>query len=462
MSKSEYSAIKDDKEKPAERIELDAVSGLRFFATLCLVCGRAIENLWMDSGSEAEFLNLKLCTGLHIGAKDVVSFYYILSGFTMTWGYISRDFDTHDVRWRYWVRRFARFYPDFAISTIVTFSLKSTYFFGCHDFGVGKWISTGTSLFLFTAWYRFIPGSGYINGPVWFIVTLFWLWVFFPFLLEPVKTMFRTGGWPMFVAKLSLVWAISLIPWTFISPDNVNALRWGLRCLPILRIPEFIMGMALALRVNQDKDEQDMNEEETNEQDEEERKMSWFHPRLFAPYLPILGITLSLSYYIHRVATWPEGCSCLDWDFFGCFGRLEAFDTKFAPISLMVIYGVTTLDVNARGPDGTTCEAVRNRLGSFASWMWAFFTWRPFVKVGMWGLPIFLYQASVNVITQSLLIDLHWGLESRCHQQDFSLGYATFFVLFHILMAYFVAFLMNNDGPIGRHIHNYVKTITPK
>ncbi len=88
---SGYEPIGNGKEKKAaERIELDAVSGLRFFATLCLVSGRAIENLWMDSGTEAEFLSLRLCTGLHLGAKDVVSFYYILSGFTMTWGYISR------------------------------------------------------------------------------------------------------------------------------------------------------------------------------------------------------------------------------------------------------------------------------------------------------------------------------------------------------------------------------------
>lgn len=122
----------------------------------------------MDSGTDGQFFNLTLCTGLHLLAKDVVSFYYILSGFTMTWGYISRyvfaewphgpwlslphafclvlspidfpcirlttlphrDFDSHEVRWRYWVRRFARFYPDFAISSVVTFALKTTYMFG--------------------------------------------------------------------------------------------------------------------------------------------------------------------------------------------------------------------------------------------------------------------------------------------------------------------------------------------
>mmetsp|Transcript_17735 Transcript_17735/g.36352 ORF Transcript_17735/g.36352 Transcript_17735/m.36352 type:complete len:461 (+) Transcript_17735:108-1490(+) len=460
MASSGYEPIGNGKEKKAERIELDAVSGLRFFATLCLVSGRAIENLWMDSGTEAEFLNLRLCTGLHLGAKDVVSFYYILSGFTMTWGYISRDFDSHDVRWRYWVRRFARFYPDFAISTVATFALKTTYFFGCHEFGPWKWISTGTSLFLFTAWYRFIPGSGYVNGPVWFIVTLFWLWVFFPFLLEPVKSQFRSGGWGLFMAKMAGLWAISLLPWAFISPDNVSWIRWGLRSFPLLRIPEFVMGMALALRVDQDKDEEDMDEEQKG--DPSKKEAAGFHPRLLAPYLPVLAIACSLSYYVYRVVTWPEGCTCLDWRFFECFGRLEAFDTKFAPIALAVIYGVTTLDVCARGPAGTTMQAVRERLGVWASWLWAFFTFGPFVKLGTWGLPIFLYQAMVNVLTQAFLMDLHLGLESRCHTQDFSFWYAFGFVLFHIFNAYLIAFLMNSDGPIGYYIHTWVKSITPK
>mmetsp|Transcript_39794 Transcript_39794/g.81474 ORF Transcript_39794/g.81474 Transcript_39794/m.81474 type:complete len:480 (+) Transcript_39794:192-1631(+) len=465
-------------QRAAERIELDAVSGLRFFATFFLVAGRAIETMWMDSGTEAEFLNLTLCTGLHIGAKDVVSFYYILSGFTMTWGYISRDFDSHEVRWRYWVRRFARFYPDFAISTVVTFLVKQPWLFGCNSFGLGSWISTGTSLFLFTAWYRFFPGTGYINGPVWFIVTLFWLWVFFPFLLEPVKNSFRTGGWSMFIVKMLVIWAVSLLPWVFISEENVHYVRWGLRCFPLLRIPEFVLGMALALRVNQDKEEEDMDEEgsdkkKTDKEDSEivpdattplnpSSSSSSFHPRLLAPYLPIVGLTLSISYYVYRVRTWPDGCTCLTWHWYECFGRIENFDTKFAPIALAVIYGVTTLDVCARGPDGTSCAAVSSRLGMLASWLWAFFTWPPFVKVGTWGLPIFLYQAMVNVLTQALLVDLHWGIESRCDPTDFTLSYAWFFWLFHIAMAYLVAFLMNNDGPIGYYIHSAVKSITPK
>jgi len=124
--------------------------------------------------------------------------------------YLNRDFNTLEVRWFYWTRRFWRFYPDFFLST---FLLKLPYFFGCHDYSWLSWLSNGLSLFLFTAWYRFIPGSNNINGPVWFIVMLFWLWVFFPFLLKPVKTVFGGCNWGDFLAKLGLLWVISLLPW---------------------------------------------------------------------------------------------------------------------------------------------------------------------------------------------------------------------------------------------------------
>jgi peptidoglycan/LPS O-acetylase OafA/YrhL len=332
-------ATKAVSRRDAGRIELTAVSGMRFFATGCLVCGRAIENLWIDEGTEGKLFSQTICSGLHTLAKDVVSFYYILSGFTMCWGYLSRDFDTDEVRWRYWTRRFARFYPDFFLSTVVTFLLKLPYFFGCHDYGWPSWVSNASSLLLFTAWYRFIPGTGYINGPVWFIVTLFWLWVFFPYLLKPVKMVFANCGWSDFMAKLALVWIISLLPWSIIDQENLEALRWGLRCFPILRIPEFVIGMAIALRVNKDKEEMD-------DQENSSEGPPPFRPQMLAGVGPpicnyfsdlkvlyivalyrkytraltfesfVAGMALAGSYYLWKVMSWPDDCMCLPGDRF--------------------------------------------------------------------------------------------------------------------------------------------------
>ncbi|EKX46690.1 hypothetical protein GUITHDRAFT_107472 [Guillardia theta CCMP2712] len=436
----------EPRETSPGRIELTAVSGMRFFATLFLVCGRSIETLWIDSGSEAKFLSVTLCSGLHLGAKDVVSFYYVLSGFTLAWGYGNRDLDSSEVRWRYWTRRFVRFYPDFAISTIVTFLLKQPFFFGCHDYGWPSWVSQGTSLLLFTAWYRFIPGSGYINGPVWFIVTLFWLWIFFPYLFGASKKVFENVSWSTFLLKMLALWVISLVPWAFIDESNVDTLRWALRCFPILRIPEFVCGIALALRVRRDKDELRLYGSSDSE----------FHPRSFVGFAPLICVFFALFYYAYSIYLWPEDCTCLDSRYFHCFGWIEAFDTKFLPLSAIVIYSVTTLDVCAHDNGTAEFDNVKKHVGVVGAYLWSFFCLDFFVMVGKWGLPIFLWQAAVNVLVEAFLVDVHWGLESRCTPQSFTLAYAVFYWIFHLLSAYVVAYLMYEEGPVGRLIHSGV------
>jgi len=383
----------------------------------------------------------------------------------MCWGYLNRDFNSDEVRWRYWTRRFARFYPDFFLSTVATFLLKLPYFFGCHDRGWQGWASNGSSLLLFTAWYRFIPGTNYTNTPVWFIVTLFWLWVFFPFLLKPVKQVFGNCGWGDFLMKLGLLWLLSLVPWAIIDETNLGALRWGLRSFPILRIPEFVIGMALAIRVNKDKEEMD-EEESTKEQS---TGAATFRPQLVAGVGPIIALTLAGSYYLWKVSIWPDDCQCLPGNtgeqFYHCFGWWEKFDTKFAPISALMIFSVTTLDVSAHSNEGErpTYESAAPRVGHVGACVWWFLTCEPFVTLGKWGLPIFLWQCVSNILIQVILIDLNWGLETRCagHGLKFSFEYAGFYWGIHVVSAYFVAWLMNDDGYIGVHIHNAVKKMTP-
>ena len=476
-----------------ERIELTAVSGIRFFATAFMVMGRAIENLWIDSGEDAKFVSTTICSGLHTGAKDMVSFYFMLSGFTMTWGYLNREFGNDEVRWRYWVRRFARFYPDFALSSVLCYFAKQPYFFGCHDYGWWSFASNAASLLMLSAWYRIVPGTGYRNGPVWFIVTLFWLWIFFPYLLAPVKSVFKRSNWHQFVQKFLLLWVISLIPWTFITPENISWIRtppppapiasspldlpvtkhdsavaldhnpthqlppagWPLRCFPPLRLPEFVMGMALALRVSQDRREQ-------LEEGEKGRDAAPA-PRHLANYLPIVGTVICSSHYLYKVFTWPDDCSCLPSDFFHCFGWFDVFDTKFSLVHAAMIYSVTTLDVNAALPGGgVSAASVAENVGALGAWIWSFLTWAPFVTVGKWGLPIFLYQATVNTVWQAFLADVGWGIADRCERTPFSLEYAYFYWISHVLVAYLVAWLMDENGPVGQHIHSWVKSITPK
>jgi hypothetical protein len=65
-------ATKAVSRRDAGRIELTAVSGMRFFATGCLVCGRAIENLWIDEGTEGKLFRPMALTVLFALAGSLV------------------------------------------------------------------------------------------------------------------------------------------------------------------------------------------------------------------------------------------------------------------------------------------------------------------------------------------------------------------------------------------------------
>lgn len=104
------------------RVELNAISGARWFATTSLVMGEpaahflcpstslmcechesdpypcfccqtsahAIESLWLADGGECEWFRTDTCVWFKRISKDFVCFYLVLAGFTMTWGYMGR------------------------------------------------------------------------------------------------------------------------------------------------------------------------------------------------------------------------------------------------------------------------------------------------------------------------------------------------------------------------------------
>ncbi|KAJ1484972.1 hypothetical protein T484DRAFT_1795098 [Baffinella frigidus] len=77
----------------------------------------------------------------------------------------------------------------------------------------------------------------------------------------------------------------------------------------------------------------------------------------------------------------------------------------------------------------------------------------PFCSVGKWGLQLFVYQAASHTLVEGVLATLHLGIHTRCATQPMALPFASVYVTAHVAMTYFVAWLMTNNGPIGKHIH---------
>ena len=56
-----------------DRTELPSMNGLRFFATLGIILGHAVESLWIDDGNEQiQWLSTYTCSALRRSADDLV------------------------------------------------------------------------------------------------------------------------------------------------------------------------------------------------------------------------------------------------------------------------------------------------------------------------------------------------------------------------------------------------------
>jgi peptidoglycan/LPS O-acetylase OafA/YrhL len=467
------------------RVDLHAISGARFWATATLVVHRAILSLWVADGVGAAAISVHICAFLHFASKDIVSFYFILSGFTMTWGYVSRDLEDSAVRNRFWLRRLARFYPDFFLGTTGAWFLNLPWVFGCSAFSLWNTLYNVGSLLLVTCWFKIaVPGSQDANGPAWFMVTLVWLWLIFPFIRGPVSGFF-SGDATQFWVKLSVLWALTIGMWGCLNgslffhedeelsgTNNISNLQWSLKMIPLLRLPEFVFGMAIAVRVNDDR----------GGAYTAVGRAGWAGATVGA--LPGMAIFAAITYWLLRTIFRPVGCTCLDYRFWECFGWQDLIETRLAPLTAAVIYGIASCEVAAnKGKVGGAEEAASGGDEGGASpgvledeeeaaVMAAHGEWgvdalrllrvQPLCDIGNWGLQLFLYQAASHALFEGTLATLRLGIYSRCEKQPMSLAYAAFYAVGHVVVTYSIAWLMTPGGPVGRHVHSWAGGLVPK
>lgn len=398
-----------------------------------------------------------VCSSLKRVADDLVCFYFVLSGFTISWGYMTRDFDLDAVKRRYWIGRLQRFYPDFFIATAFCILIKRKQFFGCHDLNRLDWVFNIAQLLLIGGWLEWVPFVHLrnLNGPSWFLITLVWLWFLYPWLIRPVKDSFAGNTTPVFVCKIIVLWVISLLPWIFIlgfqssyesiGYHSLSRLAWAMKPFPLFRIPEFLIGMALAVRLSQDSEYTELRDPDSG----------WRRSGSILLWGSALGVAGVAVFAAVGSANWDTACECLS---LGCYGWLQLVDTRFALLAALVIYAAAGLDAAAAAAADPKPEAqaaaVRNVAGPAAELVYLFLTWSPFQEVNKWGLQAFLYQIPVQVVFQALLVDIGFGLISRCEPQALNPVFAFFYVLSQVCLTYLVAWIFHDKGPIGRTIHS--------
>jgi peptidoglycan/LPS O-acetylase OafA/YrhL len=222
---------------PQTQLRLPSLTGMRFTAAfLVFVCHAAGSGIFTHPQLNDILANKVTQLGW-VG----VSFFFILSGFVLTW--TARPDDTPR---RFWRRRIAKIFPNH----LVTWAAAALFLVFA---GTATVLNTVPSLFLLQAW---IPVQGITfspNDPSWSLCAEVLFYLCFPWLLILVNKIRHERLWT-WVGILVLV--IALIPVVAqVLPDKPDFIyyegvswyqHWFVYLLPISRVPEFVLGIVMA------------------------------------------------------------------------------------------------------------------------------------------------------------------------------------------------------------------------
>jgi peptidoglycan/LPS O-acetylase OafA/YrhL len=235
-----------------ERKQLHTLTGLRFGAALMVVLYHVIAD---GAGQRSPGLDLRtIFMNMMNSGYAGVSFFFILSGFILTYTYMARRPLTGERRWNFWVARIARIYPVYLVGILFA---AYPYIAPSMVSGRVPWTSKTTvgllaSLGLVRSW---LPYYAYAwDGPGWSLSAEAFFYLMFPLIslwlirLKPRQLLIAVAGFWALIA-LPVAAYVVFQPDGQILPHSPTVLRafWMLvvYTLPLIRLPEFLLGIAL-------------------------------------------------------------------------------------------------------------------------------------------------------------------------------------------------------------------------
>jgi peptidoglycan/LPS O-acetylase OafA/YrhL len=164
------------------------------------------------------------------GATFMTGF-FVLSGFIMTHVYQNTDFTKRKNIFNYYIKRFAKIYPVYAIGTIA-------YFIVFHNYSLSQYVRIVINdLFLVQAFFPSMFGVG-MNGGTWSLTVEMFLYFLFPFLMilfarNAKSNLFIGGGIALLV--------------TINAKTNYNDCIYS---SPIFRLGDFLIGVGFYLLID--------------------------------------------------------------------------------------------------------------------------------------------------------------------------------------------------------------------
>jgi peptidoglycan/LPS O-acetylase OafA/YrhL len=161
-----------------------------------------------------------------------VSFFFVLSGFVLTW-----SVRPGETAWQFWRRRIAKIYPNHAVTATAALAVAAV---------TGAYLSAAVvvpNLLLVQAW---VPDSRVffgLNTVSWSLACEAFFYAMFPLLHRAlVRRLPGAALWPATVACFALVWLVPVASQLLRPADRY----WFIWVFPVTRLPEFVAGMLLA------------------------------------------------------------------------------------------------------------------------------------------------------------------------------------------------------------------------
>ncbi|WP_251096174.1 acyltransferase [Streptomyces sp. Caat 7-52] len=207
---------------PAVLPSLPSLTGLRWMAAL-LVFGLHVNNFGYFGGTGGRLVNW----GFGPGATGV-SFFFVLSGFVLTWS--ARP---HDRVLAFWRRRIARIYPVHLVSLVVAFVVAYTLL---HQPRPTPKQALANALLLH-AWWQ--PWWQTLNPVSWSLACEAFFYAAFPLLILLLRRLGARGSTAL--GALSVA-AMLVLAWT----DLHHWWSHSIYSFPAARLPEFVLGAVSA------------------------------------------------------------------------------------------------------------------------------------------------------------------------------------------------------------------------
>jgi peptidoglycan/LPS O-acetylase OafA/YrhL len=202
-------------------------------ALLVITAHISTAGLFADPAANQDLVHYFLRVGF-----PAVGYFFMLSGFVLTWSASPRD-----TRALFWRRRAVRIYPNH----VITWGLMILFLVWTGQSVTGS--QAGTSLLLVHSWIPKLQYFGIVNGPSWSLCCELLFYAAFPLVLPLIRKIPVRLLWPTLAGTIGLIMVVPalsrLLPDQPLMPGfSITTWQfWFVYYFPPVRMLEFLVGI---------------------------------------------------------------------------------------------------------------------------------------------------------------------------------------------------------------------------